>query len=265
MRETELRREIELLKEKLRSEFGFEVKTCGAIDSPELENAWLNQVYEFEKAFDECRKVSVYDYVGRPEFKPASELSEKELSAELARLLRHLKKNSVDFGSVCNYDDRVIYKFVTEELFPYQMDDIRIPNMITGFIYEEFHPNHEFDIRRQTKRFISEMLSDNFNPSEASSRLAPEVQFNGKKLAESEFIMALMLFREVNGKTTLIDMKDSNLEFDLESGRGSISGEMTYRSDSETVKGNYILELTMKHEFWYISGVCIPGFGDMGE
>ena len=263
--EMELMRENELLREKLRNEFGFNVQTCGAVDSPELENAWLNQVYDFEKAFDECGKVSVYDYVGRPEFKPASELSEKELSAELARLLRHLKENSVDFGSVCKYDDIVIYKFLTEELFPYQMDDIRMPQMMTGFIYEEFHPNHEYDIRRNAKRFVSDMLGEKFTPENFSYVLAKEVQFNNKSVPKSEFLMSLMLFREVCEYMRLEKMTDSNLDFDLNSGTGSISGEMAYRKDNETVSGGFTLKFTLEHEFWYISGVCIPGFGDMAE
>jgi len=46
---------------------------------------------------------------------------------------------------VPKYAPSVIYKFITEELFDHEMDDIMLPGFVHHFIYEEFHPNHEYD------------------------------------------------------------------------------------------------------------------------
>ena len=53
-----------------------------------------------------------------------------------------LNKNSIQLDTICDVEEREIYRFVTEELFSHKMDNMRIPGMMACFIYEEFHPNH---------------------------------------------------------------------------------------------------------------------------
>ena len=48
---------------------------------------------------------------------------------------------------VCNpnVSKKELYRFAVEELFEYEMEDIRIPGMMHGFIYDEFHPDPVYD------------------------------------------------------------------------------------------------------------------------
>jgi len=54
-----------------------------------------------------------------------------------------------------------LYRFITEELFKEELDDIKIEGMTHHYIYEEFHPNHEHDIKNRCKEFLDEFLNKN--------------------------------------------------------------------------------------------------------
>ena len=53
-----------------------------------------------------------------------------------------------DYSWMCcgpNISARELYRFTTEELFEYEMDDMYVPGMMTNFIYDEFHPDYIYD------------------------------------------------------------------------------------------------------------------------
>ena len=50
---------------------------------------------------------------------------------------------------------RFKYRFITEELFEHEMDDVHVKGMFTHFTYEEFHPNHDYDLRYKVGRIRS--------------------------------------------------------------------------------------------------------------
>ena len=43
-----------------------------------------------------------------------------------------------------------MYRFVTEELFKHEIEDVKVRGWVHQFIYEEFHPNPEYDVRSAT-------------------------------------------------------------------------------------------------------------------
>lgn len=65
-------------------------------------------------------------FIGKPEFKKFEELNPEEIESELDRLLETFEKESVSISFCCDYDDEIIYRFITEELFEEEIDDIRI-------------------------------------------------------------------------------------------------------------------------------------------
>ena len=77
----EIKQENALLKMKLTAEFGM-TDSGGNID-PEIENAWLKNIYEFEKAFAEHKGIKIYDYIGRPVYRNVSEIATEEVGTEL--------------------------------------------------------------------------------------------------------------------------------------------------------------------------------------
>ena len=78
--------ENELLKIKLQVEFGMEQADTSEL-SPELENAWLTNIYDFECQFKNAKRIKVFDALGRPEIKKLDELSSKDIPKALEHLI----------------------------------------------------------------------------------------------------------------------------------------------------------------------------------
>ena len=133
-----LRIENELLKLKMQAEYE---ATFGVSPDlpPEIEHAFLQNVLEFEKSWQEARKVKVYDLLGRPAFRPAATLSQSEIRKELKRIIDVMSEKNIVFDTIENYDPLLIYRFITEELFNHETEDLNLPGWTKNFIYEEFH------------------------------------------------------------------------------------------------------------------------------
>jgi hypothetical protein len=91
--------------------------------------------------------IKVFDKIGKPDhFKPVDEIAEQEIEKAWNELLEYLNRFSITLGA-CNpkVSPRELYRFTTEELFEYKMDNLDVPDMVHCFIYDEFHPDPVFD------------------------------------------------------------------------------------------------------------------------
>jgi hypothetical protein len=150
----DLKTENEIMKLKMQAEFGAVIGSAEDIP-PEIEHQFLRNVYEFEQAWkNRPPQITIYEKLGKPKFFKAEELSDEEISKELDRFEELFEKNQIRLDFVAEYEDRLMYKFITEEFFLKETDNLKLPGFISGFIYEEYHPNHDFDLRRYTKEFI---------------------------------------------------------------------------------------------------------------
>ena len=149
--EENLKAENDFLKMKMMLEHGAKFGGSENNELPaEIENVFLNNVMAFEKQFEERKTVRVFDKIGRPKyFKPVSEIRDKEIDKAWNELSNYLNKYSIDLD-VCspNITARELYRFTTEELFEYEMDDMNLPGFTTNFIYDEFHPDPVYDNSR---------------------------------------------------------------------------------------------------------------------
>lgn len=73
-----LKAENDLLKIKLTAEFGMKDMKSGLPD--ELENEWLNYIYDFEKLQKDAKEISVYERLGNPKCKKISVMSDEEVN-----------------------------------------------------------------------------------------------------------------------------------------------------------------------------------------
>jgi len=147
--------ENQFIKLKLQAESGTVVET-GEEVPPELENVFLQNVMAFEEASKDVSMVTVYDFLGRPEYRPIDTLRPEEIGPELKRLMHLLQQRELVLDVLDNYDPAVIYRFITEELFVQETYETLLPGMIRHFSYEEFHPNHKLDIRERTMDFLGD-------------------------------------------------------------------------------------------------------------
>jgi len=157
--EEDLKFENEFLQAKIQMERGGTFHSEGNA-SPEIENQFLKNIEAFEKAWDHAKQITVYEKLGKPKFKKLNEISDKEIKNELDSLRKKLGEKGIDVASIYQVEDVELYRFITEELFLHETDDMSLPGWVTHYMYEDFHPNHECDVQEQIKKFVEFILSD---------------------------------------------------------------------------------------------------------
>lgn len=155
-----LKRENEEKKKKLESEHGanFFTPDNGDEIDPMIENIFLNNIKEFENADNSSKRIKIYDFIGRPQFRNVVEIPNSEISQELEKVMILLNKYQIELSTICDVNDRELYRFITDELFEAETDDVKVEGMMSCFIYEEFHPNHNYDIRRICSDFMNDFI-----------------------------------------------------------------------------------------------------------
>jgi hypothetical protein len=141
-------------KDDLREQYGMQLEGHSEEMSPQAEGEWLDYITEFERQFENAKQITVRERIGNPAVRPLAEIPEDELEAELDRLFEFLYENNIAIDFIHEQDDHETYRFITEELLDETTDDIRIPGMISHFIYEEFHPNDQDDVEQAVEEFL---------------------------------------------------------------------------------------------------------------
>ena len=133
-------------REQLREEFGMEMSMTSPGLDPEVEGDFLNQVMEFERQWKSAEPTTVWKFIGEPEITHVDGLSKDEMSTEIKRIYEIMAEYGVDLSSPEDLDVKELYDFVTQDFMQEEIDGIKIPGMIHGFIYEEFFPEkYPFD------------------------------------------------------------------------------------------------------------------------
>ena len=166
-----LRIENELLRIKLQAQYGdaFQMESNANLP-PEIENQFLKNIAAFDAASENPETASVYKKLGKPNYRSADELSAAEISIQLARITAIMEEHHICLD-ICDgpYEDEVMYRFITEELFAHEIGLVPIFGMNWNFIYEEFHPNNKAEITKNTHSFFEHWLNRSFD--EYSSEL----------------------------------------------------------------------------------------------
>lgn len=81
-RDQEIDRKIdnELKKRDLTEKYGASFSNINDDLSPEIENIWLNNIEEFEKQYEKAKLTTVWEYIGKPEYRKITEINESEIS-----------------------------------------------------------------------------------------------------------------------------------------------------------------------------------------
>jgi len=261
----ELKAENEVLRLKLELEHGMLHSDTSTLSS-ETENQWLNYIYNFEKLHKEAKRVKVYDFISRPEFIRIEDLQPEEVPGALKHLLSVMEEKSVGLDCICEYEDSVIYRFITEELFAHEIDDIFLEGMMHNFIYEEFHPNHSYDLRQCTEEFIENVFQKKWNPEFHTTVLADAVSFRGNAYDNNGVSAIILSFQEAHNRFQIEKFEIEKVNFDVENGEATVLAALTYTAENtqgrESYAGNCTVSFTHQWGFWHISSFQLPGLGD---
>ena len=203
-------------KEDLRKWYDMQFEGHSEDLSPQAESEWLDYITEFERQFENAMEISVRERIGNPVIRPLSEIPDNELDFELDQLLEMLHANNIVVDFINEVDDREAYRFITEELLEETMDDIRIPGMYSHFIYEEFHPNDEADVKQSAEEFLHAFFEH--DDEELTLTLGNDVlkDARGRAISLKEF---KAMIDEFHAKYIAI------MAFSVQAGQATINGD----------------------------------------
>lgn len=255
--------ESQFLRFKLELEFNLRGGNATTLQ-PVVENQWLNYIYNFEQQYKEVKRIKIYDFIGRPVFKKMEQLKPEEIGVELDRILSVLAEKKMALDRTCEYDHATIYRFVTEELFEHEIDNVAIEGTVTHFIYEQFHPNHDHDLRKYADEFIDIVFRKKWDRFD-SHCFAGRVGFKGSEYDNTGIAGIIQAFQEGHDSFSVEQFQIQDVKFDLDKVHAEVEGRIRYRAKGN---GNRYFEGTCKITFlfqwgyWYIDGFRLPGFGD---
>lgn len=146
-------------KRRLEERYGARFGDVDPSIPPDVEEAWLNEVEEFERAFENAKMTTVRRFVGSPSLRPMAEIPPTELRKELDRVIDILEENNICVNFLKPRPDEEVYPFIVDELMNIEIEDVRAGGYVTNFIYEEFHPDDEEDAKAYAADFVKCLLS----------------------------------------------------------------------------------------------------------
>ena len=245
--------ENEFKKLKLDLEYGMDFsKNTKSNLPPEIEGQFLDYVSNFEKAFQNAKPISVFEKIGCPKFKIGTTLSDEEISIELERIMDLMNQNGLALDVLANYENenRLIYNFITDELFLHEIDDISVPGMVTNFIYEDFHQNHEYDLKHATEDFLEMFFNkkssfyDDYHSKDAS---------NHEELNTFRSLFKTFKIQFFELKNIAFDEQKAKVEFNI-----AFWAKIKGTDAKINYSGNGSMTFEYEYGYWYVRKVDLP-------
>lgn len=264
----QLRLENDIMKLSMQAQFG--AKFSGSDDQlpPEIEHQFLQNVQKFEEAWQDVSYITVYDLLNRPDFKLLENLSPPEIEPELTRIKNLLEEKQISLVVPGQYESSTIYRFITEELFEQETEDIQLPGYVKTFVYEEFHPNHKMDIEGMAQLFLGNWFRKNFD--QFSTGFNHEmISDEGKRFSNEEIFARLnnnlAQFRSFSNEK--YEILDSSFEWDAakNTGMAHVEGLIEYNAQTQSGKkihiaGPFKFYLCNEYGYWNMFYFVFPGF-----
>ena len=264
--EERIKAENEYLKMKLMLENGARFGIQGKEElPPDVENTFLKNIIEFERQFEQQKMIKVFDKVERPShFKPVAEIPEEKIKTAYNGLTDYLEKYGI-YLDVCspNISTREMYRFVVEELFEYEMDDIAMPGWTHSFVYDEFHPDPVYDNSMAAKQCLREIFRT--TPIDFDHSVRPtQLQLNDREnLNEKELSEIVDRFKSFYEKLELEECEVDSCMIDekITTVKGKYKAIGITARDKPSFSGNWEMKFECDADsgYWNIYSIVIEG------
>lgn len=197
--------ENELKKIKLSLEHGMDLSESFTSPdlSPETEGQFLDYIQKWEDQYAQRKMTTVYEMAGRPTFRVINDVPDEEINATLGELMEQLNKHSIQLDTLCAVSDKELYRFITEELLNVEVADIHIDGMMHCFTYEDFHPNHPYDIKNRCTEFIRHIADKEGDKAIIPWGLADQITSSGQVYTKEALNERIVRFHELFSNLTL--------------------------------------------------------------
>ena len=260
-----LQMENDLLKLKMQAELGAHFGAMPGMEiPPDLERLFLEQVQAFHQQQAEHPPVLLRDYLGHPHFLPAASLTKAELEKEWKRINEVYDQKGIGVDFLAEYPLSLRYDFMTGEMLDKEVS--AIPGW--RFIYEEYHPNYDYDLRRRTEEFMSGFFEGSFTEFFMPATLLTE---DGREITLSEAQQLLERFHSLFDEIKDYDYQvhitsaqsDEEMQGDIRLGftEGLIKYTTVLTDGSEQeIMGPFKLYFQCTYDWWQVMSFYMHGF-----
>jgi siroheme synthase (precorrin-2 oxidase/ferrochelatase) len=254
----QLRLENELSKINLEINHGAKEFFVSDDLPPEMEKAFLENVARFEQEYAKGDTISVYEFIGSPDYVPVEKVEDAE--KEIERILALLEEKGVTIDRPEHLAPIGYYRFLTHDLFQHQMMNVQIEGMIHGFIYSEFrHDGPEF-VEEHVEDFLLRLL--NLERPFEFEFLSETCRSQQEAMTKEEALACIQQFRAQYDE--LVPLAFQQLEMKYHEGFMyfvfGIAWEGKRNGETEEYEGTGICQLEFEGEEWMVQGVQMPGF-----
>jgi hypothetical protein len=187
--------------------------------------------------------------LGSPVWRKSTDIADADIEAELEKAMEILAAKNIFLDVIYPTDSRTLYQFLTEDLMEVESNTIVVPGMRQHFIYEEFRPNPEMDVRTRCAEFLKHYFKKRGKPS--------WVYYVGDALKEDQhlhnFRDAFDGFRKKKFKLTEIVIDGIHAKATFQASFLGIVGGEELRFE-----GPMTLELDGEYNWWEIKAVAFP-------
>ncbi len=265
-----MKTENEILKLKMQAQFGANFMMGGEGElPPEIENAFLQNVLNFEVNYSKGEAVTLAEHLGNPVLKHEDELTDEQIEEEINSFNELISEKEVEVDYIFGpYPQREVHRFIRADLLGSEAEpSIFFAGMTKTYIYEEYYPNNEKEIEESTERFMKQWEEKGFgdyNPELAFSL----VSLTGKEIPVDEFIARVQNYFDSFTDFTGFKFMIGHIQVDQQPNGSSMGfsegavGFHTTLEDGEpiVIKGNYKLYMDNSMGSWNIMSFVMPGF-----
>jgi len=109
-------------------------------EESENESLFLDEVSKFETEHQKTKLINLFKLIGKPKLKKAADIDNRIIKDEYIRLIALLDEKRIIVHFKNEYPVREKYRFITEEIFKQDVEDLSNTHLHINFIYEDFHP-----------------------------------------------------------------------------------------------------------------------------
>jgi hypothetical protein len=231
---------------------------------PEDERSFVRQLEQLDYTIAHPTYLTVHAYLGYPIVKPRVEIKPDNLADELDALLEYLHLNYIAVDFLCDVSDEEAYRFIVDELLDENIEDMRGTGMTTHFIYEEFHPNAEYDAKMWAKNFLSSLL--HHHPEWVKTALSKDELYDrrGRPTTRTTFLQQVDTF--LRRHPTIIDIQIDALTCQIDGDYAAVEVATTWTDvqsnppDRVKIVGRSHLRLKRNDDYWEVIQAQVPGW-----
>lgn len=262
--EEQLRMENEIEKLKLSAFNDAQFSTNKELP-PEIESGWLKYIAHFEKEWEDVERITITEKLGHPQFPAPETLTESEMEDKLDEIQQRMAEEGIFLDTICKVPATEVYRFIIEELFFEEIDDVDIEGMQTVFIYEEFYPNDELDIEQTITDFMLQMGDSQFHDYLLTNVAEQCENAEGNAISGEDAVEKTIAFSNVYDQLGLGHITNLKFTFNERRHSAQVTFNIPYQAISKQKTTHFDGEATAtlckgKLGYWNISRLEIPGF-----